>query len=176
MWTEVLWDLINSIQSSTAVNEYWGLTKIRFQDGFDSSHLSRKTVETDVRFTCPQQYFSSNFRIIISILFFFSFFRKRSFCFATRFFQVLFLTLIFAQEKAFSKQSMDEICVTLAPDSNPWWNPHRSPIGLGNYDVNVMMAALAQKRYQAVWFDKRKWVLMMKMILLLPEKIPLCCS
>jgi len=60
------------------------------------------------------------------------------------------------QEKAFSKVELDDICLQLAPDSNSWWNPHRSPLGLGNYDVNVMMAALQIKDYQAIWFDKRK--------------------
>ena len=54
--------------------------------------------------------------------------------------------LIFAQEKAFSKPDLDEICLQLAPDSNSWWNPHRSPIGLGNYDINVIMAALTITR------------------------------
>ncbi|KAL9956471.1 hypothetical protein ACROYT_G037950 [Oculina patagonica] len=28
-------------------------------------------------------------------------------------------------------------------------------LGLGNYDVNVLMAALQLKEYEAVWFDKR---------------------
>jgi len=59
------------------------------------------------------------------------------------------------QEKAFTKAQLDDICTQLAPD-NQWWNPHRSPLGLGNYDVNVMMAALQGKDCQAIWFDKRK--------------------
>jgi len=58
------------------------------------------------------------------------------------------------QEKAFNKSDLDEICLQL--NDSQWWNPHRSPLGLGNYDVNVMMAALQLKEYQAVWFDKRK--------------------
>jgi josephin len=28
--------------------------------------------------------------------------------------------------------------------------------GLGNYDVNVIMAALQDKGFETVWFDKRK--------------------
>ena len=88
------------------------------------------------------------------------------FCFDTFFSK---FDLIFAQEKAFSKPDLDEICLQLAPDSNAWWNPHRSPIGLGNYDINVIMAALTIKDYQAVWFDKRRSVQKMKMILLLCE-------
>lgn len=43
-------------------------------------------------------------------------------------------------------------------------NPHRSPYGTGNYDVNVIMSAVQSKRVQwatglqleAAWFDKRK--------------------
>jgi josephin len=35
-------------------------------------------------------------------------------------------------------------------------NPHKSLLGLGNYDVNVIMASLQIKGFQAVWFDKRK--------------------
>jgi josephin len=29
-------------------------------------------------------------------------------------------------------------------------------LGLGNYDVNVLMTALQSKGYEAKWFDKRK--------------------
>ena len=60
------------------------------------------------------------------------------------------------KERAFSKADLDDICLQLSPESSAWWNPHRSPIGLGNYDVNVMMAALQIKDCQAIWFDKRK--------------------
>ena len=42
----------------------------------------------------------------------------------------------------------------LSPDT--FFNPHRSILGLGNYDVNVLMAALQQKDLETVWFDKRK--------------------
>ena len=35
-------------------------------------------------------------------------------------------------------------------------NPHKSSIGLGNYDVNVITAALNSKDHDIVWFDKRK--------------------
>ena len=65
------------------------------------------------------------------------------------------LSYFFLKEKAFTKAQLDDICTQLAPD-NQWWNPHRSPLGLGNYDVNVMMAALQGKDCQAIWFDKRK--------------------
>ncbi|KPJ00152.1 Josephin-like protein [Papilio xuthus] len=54
----------------------------------------------------------------------------------------------------FSKSELDSICSRLSP--NVWINPHRSMLGLGNYDINVIMAALQKKGCEAVWFDKRK--------------------
>ncbi|KAH0626670.1 hypothetical protein JD844_001766 [Phrynosoma platyrhinos] len=42
----------------------------------------------------------------------------------------------------------------LAPDAR--WNPHRSFLGTGNYDVNVIMAALQSVGLEAVWWDKRR--------------------
>uniref|UniRef100_A0A8C3CFI4 Josephin-2 n=1 Tax=Cairina moschata TaxID=8855 RepID=A0A8C3CFI4_CAIMO len=43
---------------------------------------------------------------------------------------------------------------TLAPDAR--LNPHRSVLGTGNYDVNVIMAALQSLGLAAVWWDKRR--------------------
>ncbi|NXS38995.1 JOS2 protein, partial [Balaeniceps rex] len=42
----------------------------------------------------------------------------------------------------------------LAPDAR--LNPHRSLLGTGNYDVNVIMAALQSLELAAVWWDKRR--------------------
>jgi len=42
----------------------------------------------------------------------------------------------------------------LAPDTMV--NPHKSVLGTGNYDVNVIMASLQHKGYAAVWWDKRR--------------------
>ncbi|XP_059761945.1 josephin-2 isoform X1 [Balaenoptera ricei] len=42
----------------------------------------------------------------------------------------------------------------LAPDSR--LNPHRSLLGTGNYDVNVIMAALQGQGLAAVWWDRRR--------------------
>ncbi|XP_066426246.1 josephin-2 isoform X1 [Molothrus aeneus] len=53
-----------------------------------------------------------------------------------------------------SQASADRICQRLAPNSRP--NPHRSLLGLGNYDVNVVMAALGMLGLAAVWWDKRR--------------------
>lgn len=64
------------------------------------------------------------------------------------------LNNLFQDGSAFSKQMLDNICHSLSPDNVV--NPHKSMLGLGNYDVNVLMAALQKKGYEAVWFDKRK--------------------
>ncbi|XP_014233181.1 josephin-2 [Trichogramma pretiosum] len=58
------------------------------------------------------------------------------------------------QERGYSKQELDQICYSLSPDV--WINPHKSLLGLGNYDINVIMAALHKKGCEAVWFDKRR--------------------
>lgn len=62
--------------------------------------------------------------------------------------------LFFLEKGSYSKSQLDEICKRLSPDE--WINPHRSILGLGNYDINVIMTALQTKGYEAIWFDKRK--------------------
>uniref|UniRef100_H2ZPY9 Josephin-2 n=1 Tax=Ciona savignyi TaxID=51511 RepID=H2ZPY9_CIOSA len=42
----------------------------------------------------------------------------------------------------------------LAPDAV--LNPHKSVLGTGNYDVNVIMSVLQSKGHAAVWWDKRR--------------------
>lgn len=58
------------------------------------------------------------------------------------------------QASVFAKQDLDDICNSL--NSHAKLNPHKSIFGLGNYDVNVLSAALELKHYQLIWFDKRK--------------------
>ncbi|XP_066568611.1 josephin-2 [Amia ocellicauda] len=58
------------------------------------------------------------------------------------------------QRPQFSKQSADSICTDLSPQSV--LNPHRSVLGTGNYDVNVIMAALLSQGLRAVWWDRRR--------------------
>lgn len=48
----------------------------------------------------------------------------------------------------------DHLPTRLAPDSR--LNPHRSLLGTGNYDVNVIMAALQGQGLAAVWWDRRR--------------------
>ncbi|XP_004921597.1 josephin-2 [Bombyx mandarina] len=64
------------------------------------------------------------------------------------------LNNLFQTRGTFSKSELDAICSRLSP--NVWINPHRSLLGLGNYDINVIMAALQKKGCEAIWFDKRK--------------------
>ncbi|CAK7301181.1 JOSD2 [Vulpes lagopus] len=47
-----------------------------------------------------------------------------------------------------------QIVARLAPDSR--LNPHRSLLGTGNYDVNVIMAALQGLGLATVWWDRRR--------------------
>uniref|UniRef100_A0A3B5AN03 ubiquitinyl hydrolase 1 n=1 Tax=Stegastes partitus TaxID=144197 RepID=A0A3B5AN03_9TELE len=58
------------------------------------------------------------------------------------------------QERVFTKETADDICKRLAPQCVV--NPHRSVLGTGNYDVNVIMAALQSRELAAVWWDKRR--------------------
>ncbi|XP_028928909.1 josephin-2 [Ornithorhynchus anatinus] len=58
------------------------------------------------------------------------------------------------QQRLFTQEAADDICKRLAPDSR--LNPHRSLLGTGNYDVNVIMAALQGLGLAAVWWDRRR--------------------
>ncbi|XP_031634594.1 josephin-like protein [Contarinia nasturtii] len=64
------------------------------------------------------------------------------------------LNNLFQAKGSFTKTELDDICVQLSPDE--WINPHKSMLGLGQYDVNVIMTALQLRNYEAIWFDKRK--------------------
>jgi len=66
------------------------------------------------------------------------------------------LNNLFQDGRAFSRAQLDEICARLSPDN--LINPHKSVLGLGNYDINVIMSALETKNHAAIWFDKRKGV------------------
>ena len=59
------------------------------------------------------------------------------------------------QRREFSEKQLDAICDQLAPGS--WLNPHRSLLGTGNFDVNVLMTALQLRGRDARWFDRRRW-------------------
>jgi len=58
------------------------------------------------------------------------------------------------QEQAFTKEDLDEIAYNLTPGS--MFNPHKSILGVGNYDVNVIINAVRLKGYSIQWWDRRK--------------------
>nr|CAG4652297.1 EOG090X0HOM [Triops cancriformis] len=64
------------------------------------------------------------------------------------------LNALFQDPNAFNQASLDELSNQLAHSS--FINPHRSFLGLGNYDVNVLMLAVQQKGCEMSWFDKRR--------------------
>ncbi|XP_023171714.1 josephin-like protein [Drosophila hydei] len=64
------------------------------------------------------------------------------------------LNNLFQGDQSYTKEELDDICNNLSP--NVWINPHRSVLGLGNYDINVIMTALQKRNCEAIWFDKRK--------------------
>uniref|UniRef100_A0A1I8A0P1 ubiquitinyl hydrolase 1 n=1 Tax=Steinernema glaseri TaxID=37863 RepID=A0A1I8A0P1_9BILA len=57
------------------------------------------------------------------------------------------------QREEFTKANLDDIC--LAMDGSQWFNAHRSMLGLGNYDANVLMAALESRDLCLTFFDSR---------------------
>ncbi len=65
---------------------------------------------------------------------------------------------LFQDGSAMNRELMNSICNNLSPNS--FLNPHKSILGVGNYDINALMAALDMKGYEIVWFDKRRWVLL----------------
>ncbi|KAJ3269743.1 Josephin-1 [Borealophlyctis nickersoniae] len=62
------------------------------------------------------------------------------------------------QRPAFTQLDLDRISTELAAlgTNASILNPHRSPFGLGDYDVNVIMKALEEVGMDVEWFDRRK--------------------
>ncbi|KAL4239764.1 Josephin-1 [Mactra antiquata] len=58
------------------------------------------------------------------------------------------------QEGLFTQSDLDDICNRLTPSRV--FNPHKSVLGLGNYDINVITSALQSKTLCLIWFDRRK--------------------
>lgn len=67
------------------------------------------------------------------------------------------LLLFFCEIYSFTLKLKEKICFlfSLSPNSK-FINPHKSALGFGNYDINVIMSALHKKHCEAIWFDKRK--------------------
>uniref|UniRef100_A0A3P9HDC6 Josephin-1 n=1 Tax=Oryzias latipes TaxID=8090 RepID=A0A3P9HDC6_ORYLA len=65
------------------------------------------------------------------------------------------LNNVFQDGTAFSRDALQEIYQRLSPSTMV--TPHKkSMLGNGNYDVNVIMAALQTRGFEAVWWDKRR--------------------
>ncbi|KAL0983992.1 hypothetical protein UPYG_G00135610 [Umbra pygmaea] len=65
------------------------------------------------------------------------------------------LNNVFQDGAAFSKDTLQDIYQRLSPGTLV--TPHKkSMLGNGNYDVNVIMAALQTRGFEAVWWDKRR--------------------
>jgi josephin len=61
------------------------------------------------------------------------------------------------QRKEYTKADFDVVCVSLSEDNTSWVNPHRSLLGIGDYDVNVVMLMLERHYSQKItWWDGRK--------------------
>jgi josephin len=62
------------------------------------------------------------------------------------------------QSQSFTKQQLDEGAEHLAklnPEKS-LFNPHKSVLGIGNYDINVLIHLLQCLSYEVIWFDRRK--------------------
>ncbi|XP_030568695.1 josephin-like protein [Drosophila novamexicana] len=64
------------------------------------------------------------------------------------------LNNLYQRRNLFSKQQLDDYCYALTP--RVWLNPHRSWLGWGNYDINVIMYAVQQLNCETIWFDRRR--------------------
>ena len=63
---------------------------------------------------------------------------------------------LFQGSEVLQRKEMNEICNNLSPNS--MMNPHKSVLGVGNYDINAIMAVMSMRGYEVVWFDKRRQV------------------
>uniref|UniRef100_A0A7S0G7G2 ubiquitinyl hydrolase 1 n=1 Tax=Rhodosorus marinus TaxID=101924 RepID=A0A7S0G7G2_9RHOD len=61
------------------------------------------------------------------------------------------------QEQAFSVKELDAIGDELATGRS-FFNPHRFPLGLGNYDVNILEVAFSRRGLRMDWHDPRDQV------------------
>nr|XP_033785351.1 josephin-1 [Geotrypetes seraphini]XP_033785352.1 josephin-1 [Geotrypetes seraphini]XP_033785354.1 josephin-1 [Geotrypetes seraphini] len=65
------------------------------------------------------------------------------------------LNNVFQDGNAFTRETLQDIFQRLSPNTMAM-PQKKSMLGNGNYDVNVIMAALQTKGYEAVWWDKRR--------------------
>lgn len=58
------------------------------------------------------------------------------------------------QRNCYQKRDFDSLCWELEPSL--LFNPHRSLLGIGNYDVNVVVILLQRQGYTVTWHDRRR--------------------
>ncbi|KAI3387910.1 hypothetical protein SNEBB_009157 [Seison nebaliae] len=58
------------------------------------------------------------------------------------------------QSQMFDRMDFDDICLRL--DENKIFNAHRSMMGLGRYDINVISIALNEVNHKIIWFNKNR--------------------
>ncbi|KAN0011741.1 hypothetical protein ACTFIU_007307 [Dictyostelium citrinum] len=61
----------------------------------------------------------------------------------------------FFQYQKFTQKDMNDIAYEI-DITNRFINPHKSVLGLGDYDANVLVKALTSNGYEIQWFDKRE--------------------
>uniref|UniRef100_A0A673J8N6 Josephin-1 n=1 Tax=Sinocyclocheilus rhinocerous TaxID=307959 RepID=A0A673J8N6_9TELE len=72
------------------------------------------------------------------------------------------LNNVFQDGAAFSRDALQDIYQRLSPSTLV--TPHKkNMLGNGNYDVNVIMAALQTRGFEAVWWDKRRYFIMLSL-------------
>ena len=61
------------------------------------------------------------------------------------------------QEPCYTKKDLENICKELHKGKSIFSiNPHKSVLGLGDFDINVLIVALMRKDLDMVWYDARK--------------------
>ncbi|KAK5575903.1 hypothetical protein RB653_007038 [Dictyostelium firmibasis] len=61
----------------------------------------------------------------------------------------------FFQCEKFTQKDMNDMAYEI-DITNRFINPHKSVLGLGDYDANVLVKALTSNGYEIQWFDKRE--------------------
>jgi josephin len=58
------------------------------------------------------------------------------------------------QRQEYTKKDFDAVCQALSEAT--WFNPHRSMLNIGDYDVNVVSIVLERQNLQVTWWDQRQ--------------------
>ena len=58
------------------------------------------------------------------------------------------------QRREYTKKDFDDVCLALSDSA--WFNPHRSMLPIGDYDVNVVALILQRHDMRVTWWDQRQ--------------------